>query len=59
MLPFLIPSSRGVLSPELQSELEMVISDPLDPLRFPCNSTLWVVLIKGTSCQRDNKQINK
>lgn len=47
MLPFLSPSSRGVSSPELLSELDNVTSDPIDALQVQFKSASGVVLLDG------------
>lgn len=49
MLLLLSPSSRGVSSPELLSELDNVMSDPIDALQLQFKSASWVVLLDGPS----------
>lgn len=51
MLVFLSPSSRGVSSPELPSELDNVMSDPLDVLQSALNPALSEFPLSDTSCE--------
>lgn len=56
MLLFFDTISLGVSSPELLSELDSVMSDPLDALRLLLNSMLDVVLLNGPSCETEKKR---
>lgn len=51
MLVFLGPSSQGVSNPELPSELDSVMSDPLDVLQSTLNPALSEFPLPDTSCE--------
>ena len=55
MLVFLKPSSRGVSSPELPSELDNVMSDSLDVLQMGLNSGIFVIALAEVSCEIEKR----